>query len=121
MIVGERIGEMGNPMTDSDASATMSVQEAIFCMASYMPGNHMSCVNGCPHYGSILVSDNPPTYVCRSSEAHQLATEALSRQMPVPAIDGTCPKCGHVMNGDGWRYCPHCGQRIMVKGEVTFG
>lgn len=108
-------------MPDGDAHDTMSLQEAIFCMMSYLPGNHMSCTNGCHHYGSVLVSENPPTYVCRSSEAHRLAADALSRQMPVAVVDGTCPECGRSLDGDGWRYCPHCGQRIMGREEVALG
>lgn len=58
----------------------MTKEEAIYCMMSYLPDNEIEhCVN-CPYDGAIQINEN--TYVCRSSEAHKMAIEALKRDDP---------------------------------------
>lgn len=55
----------------------MTIEEAIYCMKSYLPGNEVEDCVSCPYYGSVNDGDN--CYVCRSSEAHLLAIEALKK------------------------------------------
>lgn len=55
----------------------MTVDEAIYCMKSYLPDNEVEhCIN-CPYYGAVRTDGN--SYTCRSSEAHKLAIEALTK------------------------------------------
>ena len=53
----------------------MTVDEAIYCMKSYLPDNDLENCLTCPYYGSVRIEDN--VSVCRSSEAHELAIKAL--------------------------------------------
>ena len=55
----------------------MTIQEAIYCMQSYLPETEAPdhCLE-CPYYGSKGDS-NEQTYICKSSEAHRIAIEAL--------------------------------------------
>lgn len=55
----------------------MTIEEAIYCMKSYLPGNEVEGCLGCPYYGSVSCGDN--CYTCKSSEAHKLAIEALTK------------------------------------------
>ena len=52
----------------------MTVQEAIYCMKTYLPDSEASCVD-CPYYGTVDNGDN--VFTCKSSEAHQMAIKAL--------------------------------------------
>lgn len=55
----------------------MTIDEAIYCMKSYLPDDRVEhCVN-CPYYGSVEVEKN--IYVCRSSDAHKTAIKALEK------------------------------------------
>lgn len=55
----------------------MTVDEAIYCMKSYLPDNEVEHCVSCPYYGSVSLGDN--CYTCKSSEAHKLAIEALTK------------------------------------------
>ena len=57
----------------------MTIEEAIYCMKSYLPGNEVKDCVSCPYYGSVDDGDN--CYVCRSSEAHRMAIRALEKMM----------------------------------------
>lgn len=56
----------------------MTIEEAIYCMNSYLPDNKDSCYS-CPYYGSKKVDDQ--LYVCNSAEAHRMAIKALEAQL----------------------------------------
>ena len=49
----------------------LTIDEAIYCMKSYLPGNEIEDCLNCPYYGDDLISH------CRSSDAHKLAIMAL--------------------------------------------
>ena len=55
----------------------MTIQEAIYCMESYLPETESPdhCLD-CPYYGS-QGNPNEQVYVCKSSEAHRIAIKAL--------------------------------------------
>lgn len=55
----------------------MSIDEAIFCMKSYVPeyGGYELC-DGCKYYASKEISKN--VFVCSSGEARKIAIEALN-------------------------------------------
>ena len=55
----------------------MTIQEAIYCMESYLPETESPdhCLD-CPYYGSQS-NPNEQVYVCKSSEAHRIAIKAL--------------------------------------------
>ena len=55
----------------------MTIEEAIYCMKSYLPGNEVEDCVSCPYYGSVNDGDN--CYVCRSYEAHRMAIRALEK------------------------------------------
>ena len=56
----------------------MTREEAIYCLESYLPNNKIEhCVN-CPYYGSVDVDWQ--IKICRSSEAHRMAIEALKKE-----------------------------------------
>ena len=55
----------------------MTIEEAIYCMKSYLPGNEVEDCVSCPYYGSVNDGDN--CYVCRSDEAHRMAIRALEK------------------------------------------
>lgn len=52
----------------------MTIDEAIYCMKSYLPGNEIEDCLNCPYYGDDLISH------CRSSDAHKLAIMALEEK-----------------------------------------
>lgn len=52
----------------------MSIDEAIYCMRSYLPENKIEQCLGCPYYGSVKKGQ---VSYCKSSEAHKLAIKAL--------------------------------------------
>lgn len=52
----------------------MTIDEAIFCMTSYLPDSDDYMCRECPYYGSVPYKG---VFVCRSSEAHKLAIKAL--------------------------------------------
>ena len=56
----------------------MTIEEAIYCMKSYLPDGAEKCLS-CPYYGSKEVDSQ--VSVCNSSEAHRLAIEALTRML----------------------------------------
>ena len=56
----------------------MTIEEAIYCMKSYLFENEVFCVN-CPYYGSKQIDNQ--TFTCRSSEAHKLAIKALEKML----------------------------------------
>lgn len=54
--------------------ANMTLDEAIHCMKSYLPGGDEHCYS-CPYYASKKESNN--IYTCASKEAHIKAIEAM--------------------------------------------
>lgn len=56
----------------------MTIEEAIYCMESYLSENELSCIN-CPYYGSKQIDNQ--TFTCCSSEAHELAIKALKKML----------------------------------------
>lgn len=56
----------------------MTVEEAIYCMRSYLG---LTDCTKCPYYGSVSVDDQTTT--CRSDEAHRLAILALIGGVPL--------------------------------------
>lgn len=54
----------------------MTVQEAIYCMKTYLPDSEASCTD-CQYYGAVDDGDN--VFTCKSSEAHELAIKALEQ------------------------------------------
>lgn len=56
--------------------AEMSIDDAVYCMKSYLPDEDVLCY-GCKYYGSKQLKDN--VFTCRSDEAHKLAIKALER------------------------------------------
>lgn len=54
----------------------MTIDEVIYCMKSYLPDSRLSCIE-CPYYGSFQIDSQ--TFICRSSEAHKMAIEALEK------------------------------------------
>ena len=55
----------------------MTINEAIYCMKSYLPDNEIEYCLNCPYYGTVHIDDQ--TAYCRSSDAHRLAIEALEK------------------------------------------
>ncbi len=51
----------------------MTIDEAIYCMKSYLPDSRISCQD-CKYYGS---KDDGEAMICQSSAAHEMAIEAL--------------------------------------------
>lgn len=62
----------------------MTIQEAIYCMRSYLPDNEDSCYK-CHYYGANKVDDQ--LYVCDSSEAHRMAIQALELKLELEEIE----------------------------------
>lgn len=56
--------------------AKMSIDDAVYCMKSYLPDSDILCY-GCKYYASKQLKDN--VFTCRSDEAHRMAIEALER------------------------------------------
>lgn len=52
----------------------MTIEEVIYCMTSYLPGNEIEHCLSCPYYGTKKVGFMK---LCRSSEAHQMAADIL--------------------------------------------
>lgn len=60
---------------------SMTIEEAIYCMKTYLPDNpdsRDSCYS-CPYYGKYKVDNQ--LYVCNSAEAHRMAIKALEAQL----------------------------------------
>lgn len=56
----------------------MTLEEAMYCMASYLPDADVEhCVN-CPYRKAVQIDEQ--TFTCKSSEAHRMAIEALKEQ-----------------------------------------
>ena len=51
----------------------MTIDEAIFCMKSYLPNSRVLCQD-CKYYGSEY---DDGAWFCHSSDAHKLAIKAL--------------------------------------------
>lgn len=58
----------------------MTIQEAIYCMKSYLPEaeDEYTCFK-CPYHGANKIDDQ--IYVCNSSEAHRMAIQALELKL----------------------------------------
>lgn len=54
----------------------MTIDEAIYCIKSYLPDNTIEHCLDCPYYGTVHDEDDQTAY-CKSSEAHKLAITAL--------------------------------------------
>ena len=62
----------------------MTIDEAIYCMKAYLPEERLErCIN-CPYYKSYPICEvDDDTELCKSSEAHKMAIEALERMKDV--------------------------------------
>ena len=56
----------------------MTNEEAIYCMKSYLPDNTVEHCTNCPYYGAVQISSQAS--VCKSSEAHRMAIDALEQK-----------------------------------------
>ena len=102
---------------------SMTTKEAIHCMKSYLPEATDEDCRNCPFYGSMKTYD-PQIFLCKSSEAHKMAIDALEKQVPKKAIGEhyahmRCPSCNHrIPSGAGSssrrrdNWCNYCGQKI---------
>lgn len=63
--------------TEEKKKDVMSIDEAIYCMKSYLPNNEVDQCIECPYYGSVK-KDNQ-TFFCRSADAHRMAIIALEK------------------------------------------
>lgn len=101
----------------------MTEKEAIHCMKSYLPEATVEDCRNCPFYGSMKTYDSQ-IFLCKSSEAHKMAIDALEKQVPKKAIGEhyahmRCPSCNHrIPSGAGSssrrrdNWCNYCGQKI---------
>lgn len=101
----------------------MTEKEAIHCMKSYLPEATVEDCRNCPFYGSMKTYDSQ-IFLCKSSEAHKMAIDALEKQIPKKAIGEhyahmRCPSCNHrIPSGAGSssrrrdNWCNYCGQKI---------
>ena len=57
----------------------MTIDEAIYCMQSYLPEDGYYGCKYCPYYGAKKLprEGGGVVRVCRSNEAHKMAIEAL--------------------------------------------
>lgn len=61
----------------------MTIDEAIYCMQSYLPETDCDLCANCKWYGYKKMNKN--LYVCASSEAHRMAIQALKDVKEKPA------------------------------------
>ena len=54
----------------------MTIDEAIFCMQSYLPESTYDSCRSCPYYGKHQIEKN--VFVCESNKAHKMAIKALT-------------------------------------------
>ena len=102
----------------------MTIDEAVYCMKSYLPDGRVSCQD-CKYYGS---KDDGEVKVCHSSTAHELAIKALKAQLKkgkwvedvayyaedgCPCIITRCDQCGEPNPVS--KFCPNCGAKM--EGE----
>ena len=99
----------------------MTINEAIYCMYSYMPENDEHCV-GCKYYGCN--QEDEQMFTCQSSKAHRMAIEALEQQRvahwKMVKIRGIkMPVCSNCLRDNGtlyeYDYCPTCGAKMEVQ------
>lgn len=103
----------------------MTIDEAIYCMKSYLPDNRISCQD-CKYYGSKDEGDG--VFTCQSFAAHELAIKALTAQLKMgrwvedvayyaedgcPCIITRCDQCGEPNPVS--KFCPNCGARMEEK------
>ena len=55
----------------------MTLEEAIYCMTSYLPDTDVEHCEQCPYKASVQIDKR--TFTCKSSEAHRMAIEALKQ------------------------------------------
>ena len=55
----------------------MTIDEAIFCMESYLPESTYDSCCACPYYGKHQIEKN--VFICESNEAHKMAINALTK------------------------------------------
>ena len=55
----------------------MTLDEAIYCMKSYLPDETVEHCFNCPYYASKQIDEY--TFLCESSTAHRMAIDALKR------------------------------------------
>ena len=102
----------------------MTIDEAIFCMKSYLPNSRVLCQD-CKYYGSEY---DDGAWFCHSSDAHKLAIKALTAQLKkgkwvedvayytedgCPCIITRCDQCGEPNPVS--KFCPNCGAKM--EGE----
>lgn len=105
----------------------MTIEEAIYCLKSYMPDAEDDMCKNCKYYGSVK---DGSAYICKSNAAREMAIEALEKQVPKEpeyeeedrfvenhfACYAYCPQCGCEIN-TGEMHCTQCGQAIDWKEE----
>ena len=91
----------------------MTEKEAIHCMKSYLPEATDEDCRNCPFYGSMKTYD-PQIFLCKSSEAHKMAIDALEKQIPKKPEQSKIPR--YVMRYEyyDW-YCPTCGRFLAFE------
>ena len=87
----------------------MTEKEAIHCMKSYLPEATVEDCRNCPFYGSMKTYDSQ-IFLCKSSEAHKMAIDALEKQVPKK------PK-----KIDHWRLCPTCYEKYGFSYDYLVG
>ncbi len=69
----------------------------------------------------LSVEAEPKEIIKIHDEAIKIATNILTKAIPLPAFkQGTllfCPKCYSVLSNTNYKYCPYCGQAIIIKGD----
>lgn len=107
--------------SNKDMKIEMTPEEAMYCMGSYLPDTDEFDCRKCRFYASQKAGR---VYLCRSSNAHKIAIEAISKQIKMEPIgkhtNYKCPVCGRrVRSGMGSSsygkrdyFCQKCGQKL---------
>ena len=107
--------------SNKDTKIEMTPEEAMYCMGSYLPDTDEFDCRKCRFYASQKAGR---VYLCRSSNAHKIAIEAISKQIKMEPIGKHTnykgPVCGRrVRSGMGSSsygkrdyFCQKCGQKL---------
>lgn len=120
--MAEYVGEKEKLVNIDEAikgGKTMTIEEAIYCLKSYMPDAEDDMCKNCRYYGSIK---DGSIHTCKSNTAREMAIEALKKQMPRKPIKHDpllslfyrCPSCDNCL-ADYIPRCIMCGQAIDWK------
>lgn len=95
----------------------MTVEEALYCLKSYMPDAKDDMCKNCKYYGSTI---DGTAYICGSNTARKIAIRALEREIPKKpikygpinlALSYRCPICNNCFH-DYFPRCIICGQKL---------